>query len=82
MVETSPFGFFGCKLQGLVGRSNNVCMCATPERKQADVPLVVPAFSSFFFSPPLVLLFALPFASLLAYYATVTGAELGFFPPQ
>ena len=26
-----------------------MCMCATPECKQADVPLVVPAFGVFFF---------------------------------
>lgn len=38
---------FGCKLQGLVGRSNNVCMCATLECKQADVLLVVPVLSFF-----------------------------------
>lgn len=48
-----------------------MCMCATPESKQADVPLVVPAVGSF--SP--FLLFALPFASFPAYYAT---AELSF----
>lgn len=52
-----------------------MCMCATLECRQADVPLVVPAFSSFF---PLLLAFALPFASFLAYYATVTEAELSF----
>lgn len=74
-MENLSLWLFGCKLQGLVGvGGNNVCMCATLECKQADVPLVVPAFSSFF---PL-LAFALPFASFLAYYATVTEAELSF----
>jgi len=54
--------FFGCKLLGLLGRSNNVCVylcvCATLEWKQADVLLVVPVLRFFFGA------FALPFASL------------------
>ena len=61
-VENLSLRLFGCKLQGLVGRSNNVCVCvcvcvcATLECKQADVLLVVPVLR--FFSA-----FALPFVS-------------------
>lgn len=60
-VENLSLRLVGCKLQGLVGRSNNVCMCATLECKQADVLLVVPVLSFFFFLFPSA--FTLPFAS-------------------